>query len=36
MQVKKNAENDEKERENLQTLQAEYQKLTKTPNPRHT
>ena len=26
---------DEKERENLQTLQAEYQKLTKTPNPRH-
>lgn len=27
---------DEKEREYLQTLQAGYQKLTKTPNPRHT
>lgn len=27
---------DEKERENVQNLQAESRKLTKTPNPRHT
>lgn len=26
---------DEKERANLQNLQAEFEKLTKTPNPQH-